>query len=1105
MDNFTEKIFDIRKHSLPVVGVAASIDSLTDVETLLKHLPEKSGMSFILYIVNEQSGNELINKLCQSTTLQTKIMESGSYLDADTIYLLKSDQTLSHKNGTLTLAARRRGNDSLSEVDHFFVSLALACKEFARGILIFDNITDGLTGLGYIREQGGTAFVHLSEIISADSGNYSTSITEAADFVLNIQDIPAQLQLLESVYDANYSFSYEKGMHILQGDNETYTAILHLLHQKSGNDFSNYRQPTIRRRIARRMVIAKIKTSTDYLVFLKNTPHELDLLFRDLLIPVTDFFRDAQVFKMLPEIVYPRIINRKTNQEPIRIWVAGCSTGEEAYSIAMSLHEFLTEKQISLKVQIFASDISENSIAKARAGVYSRRDVRRVSEQRISRYFTKIENSYHINKEIRDLCIFASHNFIKDPPFAKLDLVSCRNVLIYLDSNLQKKAFKTFHYGLVPEGMLLLGKSESTNYTPGLFEPLVKNLKIFNRLNGIHSKIPISRERFDIVSTAKSKIVKKEFSQPDFQKAAQNFLFDHYTPAGVIVNEKKEIIHFHGDTGPFLLSPQGKPNYNILEMVREGLAFEVRSALLEARKMQQKSTKASIPLKGRNYLADIEVVPLHDGAEEKHYLIVFRKSAKIIGEQSDYEGVKGRAEKRIKTLEKEIEQLREDIKKVTEDQELANEELQSANEELLSTSEELQTLNEELETSAEQLQSNNEELLAMNEELIDRQQQLVFSRLYAEAIIENIREPLVIIDGGLRVKSANASFYTHFSATEESVEGKIIFDTLIGTGNLSDHREQIELSVSKNSKMDNTEVRIIMPSGEEKIMIMNVRPISNIKLGEPLALLAFEDITDLLTTNKILASTNYDLADKNKQLASFTSVASHDLQEPLRKISIFTGMILKNPNNVLSEETLLHIKRILVSAGRMQQLIDDLLMYSKVSKVNEEDFIETDLAEVIGEACDEIDDLIAKKNAVIHLGNFPIIKIIPALIRQVFINLISNSLKYSKEDQVPVITISAASDYDAEKISAPGSSNSYLQISVQDNGIGFPQTAKLRLFDPFFRLHSKEEYEGTGIGLALCKKIMELHAGYITCEGEPDKGSTFYLYFPIFAQNTKTN
>jgi len=518
------------------------------------------------------------------------------------------------------------------------------------------------------------------------------------------------------------------------------------------------------------MVIAKIQDPEKYLDYLKNDPREQELLFNDILIPVSYFFRDSKIFDMLFETVFPKILEKKTENDTLRIWVAGCSTGEEAYSIAICLNEYLISKNIAIKVQIFASDISENVISKARAGVYSKQEVQNISEKRLANYFMKIDGAYHINKGIRDLCVFATHNFTKDPPFAKLDMISCRNVLIYLDPYLQKKAFNTFHYALLPTGVLFLGKSESIGHAPGLFEPLVKNFKIFSRRNSMDVPVPISLERIDnTANVTKEKAVKKELAGPDFQKIADNILFNRYTPAGVIVNENKEIIHFHGNTGAFLLPPQGKPNFNIFKMVREGLAFEVRSALLAAKLSGDACLKTAIPLKGMDYFADVEVIPLDDKSGERHYLILFKKSVIIVGEKQEPEGKKSAEQKRIKLLESEIEQMREDIRRVTEDQEVANEELQSANEELLSNSEELQTLNEELETSAEELQSNNEELLTVNEELIDRQEQLLLARLYAEAIIENIREPLVIIDTEMRVKSANASFYTNFMVHENDV------------------------------------------------------------------------------------------------------------------------------------------------------------------------------------------------------------------------------------------------------------------------------------------------------------------------------------------------
>ena len=1089
-------IYDQKKNSFPVVGVGASEGGIEAVQSLMQNIQDKSDMAFLIFLKKQEENEEQLQLLfSEQFQINVEILNPKKIMERDKIYILPKDLAISSKNGKLIVIENSKNEASFS-LDNFFESIANACSEFARGVILSGNGSDGSIGLKHIKEQGGTTFVQSPETAYYDSMPLNAIKSGAADFIMKIEEIPSKLTILEMVHDSNYAYN-DQDLKILKQDDDVYKSIISLLIKKTKNDFSHYKQPTIRRRIARRMVIAKINNSEEYLNFLTNDPKELDLLFNDILIPVTYFFRDSKVFNMLSESVFPKILEKKNDNESIRIWVAGCSTGEEAYSMAILLHEYLLSQKISVKVQIFASDISENVISKARAGIYSSQEVRNISQERLSDYFTKIDGSYHIKKEIRDLCVFAVHNFVKDAPFAKLDLISCRNVLIYLDPYLQKKAFSTFHYALLPSGTLFLGKSESTSHAPGLFEPLIKNFNIFSRQDSINAKVPISRERIGNESTStKERPAKKELSIPDFQKAAESILFKTYTPAGVIVNENKEIIHFHGNTGAFLLPPQGKPNFNILKMVREGLAFEVRSALLDAKTTQKKAVKSAIPLKGMNYFVDIEVIPLDDKNEENHFLVVFKKSSKIIGEKTENEGKETVAQKRILLLESEIEQLREDIRRVTEDQEVANEELQSANEELLSNSEELQTLNEELETSAEQLLSNNEKLHTVNEELTDRQEQLVFARLYAEAIIENIREPLVIIDSELRVKSANASFYNHFLVNENDIEGKIIFETLLGTGNLSDNRQEIELALSEGTKLDNVEVKLTY-NGLEKVMIMNVRPVSSKKIGVPLAILAIEDITEILATNKMLAASNKDLEENNKQLASFSSVASHDLQEPLRKISIFCSMVIESEKSISSEASG-YLKSIMASTSRMQQLIDDLLLYSKVSSVQKTDFVETDILQLIQDASDDLDNLIAQKNAKLIVEEIPPLKIISPLVRQVFINLISNSLKYSKEDEIPEIHITSSITKNIPAEFMANKEDTFLKISFEDNGIGFdPQNAS-QLFEPFFRLHSKDRYQGSGIGLAICKKIMNLHSGHVDCIGKVGKGSIFSLYFPIF-------
>jgi len=1078
----------------PIIGIGASAGGLDAFQKMIGAVPKDSGMAFIFVQHLPADHDSLLPALLQG---QAKVpvveINDGLEIVPDMIYVAPGNVLVSIVESHFKTKKNLQG-DSRS-IDIFFNSLAINCRGYARAVLLSGNGSDGTLGLKTIKEYGGTTIVQSPATAQNESMPLTAIRSAAADFVLDAEDIFNQLIRLDKAYADNFAYANDD-RNLANADDDVYKQIIRLLRVKTGNDFSHYKQPTIRRRIARRMVIAKIENPETYLELLKNDGKEQEQLFNDILIPVSYFFRDSKVFDMLSETAYPIILENKIEGDTIRIWVAGCSTGEEAYSIAISIHEFLESKNANIRIQIFASDISESVISKARAGVYSRQEVQNISENRLKNYFTKIEGGYHINKEIRDMCIFAVHNFVKDPPFAKMDMITCRNVLIYLDPYLQKKSFATFHYALRSHGILFLGKSESANHAPGLFDPLIKNFKIFARKGNTDNSIPLAPERIEHVSRSKEKLGKKPNVLSGFQKQADELLFSKYTPAGVIVDEKKEIIHFHGNTGPFLLSPPGKPNFNIYKMVRDGLAFEVRSALLSTKTKREPIIKTGIPLKGLDYFADIEAIPLAEENGEMHILLLFKKSTVVVGEKKLSEDKKSAEQKRIKLLEAEIEQMREDIRKVTEDQEVSNEELQSANEELLSNSEELQTLNEELETSAEELQSNNEELITVNEELIDRQEQLVFSRLYAESIIENLREPLVILDSELRVKSANASYYLHFQTSEQDNEGRPIFETVLGNGNLSSHRDAISNALKNKLKLDDVEITVNTSNGERS-MILNVRPISNEKLGETLLLLALEDITDLLAANKMLLSNNIELEENNRQLASFSFVASHDLQEPLRKIQLFCNMVLESETAVLSEEALDYLSRVVASAERMQQLIEDLLQYSQLNSVTEKGFEMADMTQLIGDSIADLDELIKNANAKLNVRNLPKLNVITPLVRQVFNNLIINALKYKSNNKRPEIDISCSIASHLEMLElGVQTDQKFCKIEITDNGIGFPADKAEKIFEPFYRLHSRDLYEGTGIGLSICRKIMTLHNGFIKAHSVTQAGSTFSLYFP---------
>jgi two-component system CheB/CheR fusion protein len=1081
--------------NFPIVGVGASAGGLDAFKRLLRQIRPNSGMAYILVQHLSPTHESLLTEILRSeTNLPVFEIKDEINIAPDTVYIIPENKTLTAVDARLILTERDASIKNMP-IDVFFTSLAEVHKSFARGVILTGTGFDGTQGLKTIKENGGTTFVQNPASAEYDSMPLSAIKSGAADFILEVEEIPDSLSHINHAYEASHSHNEDDHL-ATKSEEDIFKQIIRLLRLRTGNDFSHYKQPTIRRRIARRMVITKREEPSAYLTFLRHDKQEQDALFNDILIPVSYFFRDSKIFSSLCDTVFTNILPKKTAEESIRIWVAGCSTGEEAYSVAICLHEYLVDKTPDIKVQIFATDISENVIAKARAGLYSKQDLQNVSEGRLNKYFTKTDGAFVINKEIRDMCVFATHNFIKDAPFAKMDLITCRNVLIYLDPYLQKKALTTFHYALKANGVLFLGKSESVSQVSNLFEPLVKQHKIYTRKSSNNNFVP-AFERTESVTTEKLAFTRnKNVTEPEFQKTATDILFTKYTPPGVIINNQKEIVHFHGDTSPFLLQPPGKPNYSVFKMIRDGLDFELRNALLKAKDTNQAVIKENIHIKGSDFTVNIEVLPLESSAEP-HYLILFlRNTIKADIENTAATGSEAYLE-RIKLLEQQIEQMRNDVRRVSEEQEAANEELQSANEELLSNSEELQTLNEELETSAEELQSNNEELITVNDELLERQEQLSMARMYSDAIVETIREPLIVLDSELRIKSANASFYKYFKTTEQDIESRLIFEIGWANDDLENLRRELQDAKNKKEKLEDFEIRAIIPTIGERIVLINVRPIINDNLVEHLLLFAIEDITDVKAADMLLQQKSL-LEENNRELSSFSYVASHDLQEPLRKIHTFSKMIVDTESEGLTDNANTYLERIMVSAKRMQQLINDLLSYSRINNIDDVNLEYTDISDILEEVRNELSEVMDGAKAKLTVPKMPLIRVVPSLITQVFVNIIANALKYSKPGVLPNILIDAEIVPGKDLRFFDSDSNiSYCRIGISDNGIGFLQEHSSRIFEPFQRLHAKDKYEGTGIGLAICKKIMLKHKGYITADSTLGNGSVFNLYLPL--------
>jgi two-component system CheB/CheR fusion protein len=1106
----------LSENLFPVVGVGASAGGLEAFKELVKAIPEDSGMAYIFIQHLSPKYESMLTEILQKgTNLPVLEIADNMKVVPNHIYIIPSNKYLTANDGVLQLHPRIRG-EKANTIDIFFISLAEIHQDHAIGIVFSGTGSDGTVGLKTIKDLGGITIAQDEKSSAYFDMPKSAIEAEVVDYILSPSEIPGHLKELVRT---NPITTPEVNIAEELKEEEGFRHLLALLRTKKAVDFTYYKQTTIRRRILRRMTLVKIEKLKEYQHYLLENKTEQDALFNDLLIPVTAFFRDPKVFELICEKIFPQMLKNKPAGEPIRIWSAGCATGEEAYSLAICLHEYFGEEVVERKIQIFATDISEAVIAKARSGFYQKKDMAGVSEERVKKFFTKVDGSYQVNKAIRQMCVFASQNFLKDPPFAKMDLISCRNVLIYLEPYLQKKALNTFHYSLNPNGFLLLGKSETIGQLSNQFQTFSQADKVYTRKEVTGKHMAVASERKEASLTQENINLKnKEIKKDDFQKAADEALLSKYAPVGVIVNEQFDIIQFRGITSDYLEAPPGKATHNILKMAREGLSFELRNALHKSKSTHESVSKKGIPLQKIKRRVDVEVIPLQNTIEQ-YFLVLFSET----NEQPEVKNHTGQKkltkeerarfhseQDRVEQLEKELAQAREDMRSITEDQEAAYEELQSANEELLSGSEELQSLNEELETTKEEIQSTNEELTILNQELVERNEQLVHSRKYAEAVVSTIHEPLVILTKDFRIKSANKSFYEKFNESEVQITGKYFFELGNNKWDIGGLREKLQKILPDQSFFEKLEIEIVLPSVGERILELNARQLLNENSNEQLILLAIQDVTDrkifeqelewqVMERTKELKEANLNLQHSNKNLQQFASISSHDLQEPLRKIKTFASILNRQFTSHITDEGKEIIDKIRLSADRMSELIKAVLKYSKIIHA-EKQYTATNLDDVLKNVMGDLDLLISETKAELaYTELLPQIDAIPLQMNQLFYNLLTNAIKFRKETVAPRISITSRLLVPEEIKKYPDLKEGvqHIEIQIADNGIGFDQQFGEQIFQIFERLHTPDEFEGTGVGLALCKQIVENHRGHLFAKSKENEGAAFFAILPV--------
>ncbi|MEI6714186.1 MAG: chemotaxis protein CheB [Verrucomicrobiota bacterium] len=743
----------------PIVGIGASAGGLAAVSKLLENLPNESGMAFV-YIqhLDPSHKTDLPALLSQLTKMPVNRAEEGSVLQPNHVYVIPENAVMILDSGVLHLRPRDKGTPAESSIiDEFFVSLALDMQDLAVGVILSGNGSDGCLGLKSVKQSGGITFAQDELSAKFPEMPLSALRSGVVDSVLTPEGIAGELGAIARNMDLRRARAQKPELTDL--NDHDYSRVMTLLRKGAGIDFSDYRDNTIRRRLARRLALRHMDSLEDYVRYLEKNRTEVEALCRDILINVTSFFRDPEVFEALKGTVFPRIVQGKSLETPVRIWVPGCSSGQEVYSIAIALLEYMDSMAIRPPIQIFGTDLSDAvAIERARSGFYPTSVASEISPERLSRFFTKEDHGYRIARNIRDICIFAKQNVAVDPPFSRIDLISCRNLLIYLSNTLQKRVIPSFHYSLNTDGFLLLGSSETVGRFTDLFQ-------VVDGKHRIHSKIPtVTRSYPHFMPVASgptpklsNPVVERPPSAVDLQKEADRVLLNRFAPAGVLVAEDLEVLQFRGRTGAYLEPAPGEASFNLLRMARENLFSPIRSAVDEARASLKPVKKSGVRFRDGSELKDvnIEVIPVKlPGSSQGGYLILFEPVTAMEG------GPAREMSPRLDAIDGgEIEQLRQDLanakeylQSIIEQQAASNEELRSANEEVLSSNEELQSANEELQTSKEELQSTNEEITTVNEELNNRNQELARANDDLVNLLSSVKIPIVIFGTDLCIR-----------------------------------------------------------------------------------------------------------------------------------------------------------------------------------------------------------------------------------------------------------------------------------------------------------------------------------------------------------------
>jgi two-component system, chemotaxis family, CheB/CheR fusion protein len=964
-----------------IVGIGASAGGIDAFHTFLDHMPADCGMAFVMILHLPASRKSMLAEiLSRWTTMAVVEVTTDTRVEPNHVYVPPPHSVVTFNDGHLRVQMPPDDRDRVFRpIDGFFDSLGAALGERAVGIVLSGTGSDGSLGLKAIKECGGLTLAQGKEGTAPQYGEMPAGAIAAGvvDLISPVEDMPRHLLRLRGTQIA------------LPPSDDTSTdterlQICTILRTQLGHDFSGYRSQTFLRRVERRMQMQNVSTLGAYVERLKTDPHEVPLLFRDLLIRVTSFFRDKETFDVLEEKVIPLLFDGKMADGTVRVWIPGCATGEEAYSLAMLLREHLDGLTARPRVQLFATDIDESAISAARLGRYPKTLLEGLSEARRRRFFTESQGSFCVTKEIRDLCTFSVHSLNRDPPFSMMSLVSCRNLLIYMSPELQARIIPIFHYSLVRSGILLLGASESVAQHAELFDTIDKAARIFQRRDGRSPELNLSWPR------------------------SVSFFNGSSSPEGIMTDSKDS-------TGA-----QRQPGYSARSL------FSANVAGINA-------------------------------ARFKHLLEPQAGGDELVGQ-----------------LQGALAGTCEELQTLTEEHQTALEELRSANEELHSVNEELQSTNEELETSKEELQSLNEELHTVNIRLTEKVEELDQTNSDLRNLFDSTEIATVFLDRHLIIRSFTPAIATLYNLIP-SDQGRPLTD-IVGRLQYTSLREDVTFVLST---LEPLERRMVRDDGSAHY-VMRILPYREPDSTVTGVLVTFIDVTNIVQAEEALVA-----ADVRKDV--FLATLSHELRNPLAPIRIAAQLLLSP--KLQAEE----MKRAQAIIGRqvahMSSLLDDLLDVSRITRgtlLLKKEYV--DAQTLIDEAVEAVQPLLDAKQHSLRVERPPaplMLEVDPVRITQVITNLLTNAAKYSPAGSL----VQLATRFEAQ----------FLIISVKDNGIGLSTESMGSVFDMFNRVDSEigRAEGGLGIGLALAKRLMELHGGKLRVHSAGrGQGSEFMMCIP---------